>query len=260
MNNLDAYGPDAGQKRLAKISGALFALIALLGMVGPGLMQSFVVRGDADATAARVAMSAPMVSVAIVLWLVLLAADAAAAITLHGVFGPASRTLSLLTAALRVVYVAVAGAGVSAVYQGYITLAAPGSGLDAALRHASALTSFDAFSGAFVVALTFFGIHITALGVLLDRSGYVPRALASLVVIAGASYLVHSVASFFITDQTGLASAALLGPAAVGEIALTVWLLTKGVNASRTSPGIPALTAQPARSQSAGVGMLGGAS
>ena len=71
------------------------------------------------------------------------------------------------------------------------------------------------------------------LGYLLYRSRYVPRGLGILLAIGGSGYIVHSLANFFVADQSGLASAIVLAPAAVGELAFTAWLLFKGVDVRR---------------------------
>ena len=219
------------QERLARVTGALFVVIAVLGMVGPGIIQSLVVEGDPAATADKVRGALPLVSAGLALWVVLLAADTAAAFTLHGIFEKTSRVFSFVTAAFRLVYVAVAGAALSGLYDAVLMLTSPQrAGIDLTQRQIATLASLDAFNSGFVVALAFFGIHVAALGVLLYRTRYVPRILGVFVVIAGASYLVHSVANFFIADQIGLAGPIGLAPAAIGEIGLTIWLLVKGVN------------------------------
>lgn len=235
------------QERLARITGALFVVIAVLGMVGPGIIQSLVVEGDPGATADKVRGALPLVSGGLALWVVLLAADTAAAFTIHGIFEPTNRVFSFIAAAFRLVYVAIAGAALSGLYDAVLMVTSPQrAGTDLAQRQIATLASLDAFNSGFVVALAFFGIHVAALGVLLYRTRYVPRVLGGVVVIAGASYLVHSVASFFIADQTGLAGPIVLAPAALGEIGLTIWLLVKGVN---VRPGIDVATAQSGSAQ-----------
>ena len=219
------------QECLARITGALFVLIAVLGMAGPGIIQSLVVEGDPAATASQVRAALPLVSAGLVLWVVLLAADTAAAFTLHGIFEATSRVLSLVTAAFRLVYVAIAGAALSGLYDAVLMVTSPQrAALGLGQRQIATLVSLDAFNSGFVVALAFFGIHVAVLGVLLYRSRYVPRALGALVMVGGASYVVHSCANFFIADQTGLAGPIMLAPAAIAEIGLTIWLLTKGIN------------------------------
>jgi len=74
-------------------------------------------------------------------------------------------------------------------------------------------------------ALAIFGLHLLVLGYLVFRSGYIPRALGILVMIASVGYLIDSVG--------GILSAGYNVNVAqftfIGEVLLMVWLLWKGV-------------------------------
>ena len=71
------------------------------------------------------------------------------------------------------------------------------------------------------------------LGYLLFTSRYMPRRIGVLVVTAGLGYVADSLGSFFAPDYGGIARAIPMVPAAVGEVALMVWLLIKGVSVRR---------------------------
>ena len=219
------------QERIARVTGILYLVIGVLGMFSPIALQTLVVPGDAATTADNILGSRWLFGSSLVTWAVLVVADAAVSVTLYLLLEPASRALSLVAAALRLVYSAVLGALVLNLYNAFLLLTSVerGAGLDAQQRHAMALSSLATFSTGFLIALVFFGVHLVVLGFALYRSRYVPRALGVLIVTAGSGYIVDSLAHFFVADYGGLVRAFLLTPAVVGELGLTAWLLAKGV-------------------------------
>src|SRR5919197_5302384 len=194
------------QERLARITGLLYLIIAVLGMFAPIVLQTLVVPGDAATTADNILGSRWLFGSSLVTWIVLVVADVAVAVTLYLLLEPASRALALVAAALRLIYAAILGAVVLNLYNAFLLLtgAARGADLNAPQRQAMALSSLDTFSAGFLVALVVFGVHLVALGCLLYRSRYVPQALGVLLVAAGGGYIVDSLAHFFVADYGGL--------------------------------------------------------
>jgi hypothetical protein len=82
----------------------------------------------------------------------------------------------------------------------------------------------------FGVGLIYFGCACLLVGYLIMKSGYLPRWIGLLMVLAGLCYLVNSFALFL---QPSLASSLyplILIPPFIGETSLCFWLLLKGVN------------------------------
>ncbi len=248
------------QERLARVTGLLYLVVAVFGMSSQIVLETLVVPGDAAATADSIMGSLWLFGSSLVTWIVVFTADAAVAITLYLLLEPVSRALSLVTAAFRLVYAAIMGGVLLNLYNAFLLLtrAERGAGLDAPQRQIMALSSLDTFSAGFLLALVFFGVHLVALGVLLYRSRYVPRAFGVLLGAAGTGYVVDGLASFFVADHGGLARAALLAPAVVGELGLTVWLLAKGVKVRREVAARNSFGARPTLADSHVAGATGG--
>jgi Domain of unknown function (DUF4386) len=235
------------QERLARVTGLLYLVIAVLGMFSPIVLQTLVAPGDAAITADNILGSRWLFGSSLVTWIMLVVADAAVSVTLYLLLEPASRALSLVATALRIVYSAILGTLVLNLFDAFqlLTSTERGADLVAQPQQAMALSSLNTFSTGFLVALVFFGVHLIVLGLLLYRSRYVPRALGILLVAAGGGYIVDSLAHFFVADYGGLVRAILLAPAVVGELGLTAWLLVKGVTVRReavTNPPIAGAT------------------
>ena len=92
--------------------------------------------------------------------------------------------------------------------------------------NALAVLFLNAFDDGFLIDLVFFGLHLLVLGYLIFKSGYLPRILGVLVIIAGFGYLLDSFAKFLFPNL-GLEISLLTG---WGELLLALWLLIKGVN------------------------------
>lgn len=75
-----------------------------------------------------------------------------------------------------------------------------------------------------------FGFQILSVGYLIVRSRFIPRAIGALLVLGGACFLVTSFTNF-ISPALGDRLAPVLLPIVIlGEGALALWLLVKGVN------------------------------
>jgi hypothetical protein len=82
----------------------------------------------------------------------------------------------------------------------------------------------------FGIGLIFFGVRCLVVGYLISRSGYFPKSLGVLQVIAGLCYLINSLALLLAPALANKMFPAILLPAFIGELAMGLWLLVKGVN------------------------------
>ena len=228
-------GADRPIQRLARATGLLYLVLAVLGMFSPMVLESLVVPGDAQATADSILGSRWLFGSSLVTWLAIVVVDVAISVTFYLLLRPVSHTLSLLAAAFRLVYSAVLAAVVLSLFDAFwlLTGARGAAGLGEQQRQAMALAALDTFSAGFLLALVLFGVHLLLLGFLLYRSRYLPRVFGALLVAAGVGYVADSLAGLLLADHGGLVSAVLLTPAVVGELGLTAWLLLRGVTVPR---------------------------
>jgi hypothetical protein len=83
------------------------------------------------------------------------------------------------------------------------------------------------------VATMYWGLWLLPLGILVYKSGFLPRALGVVVLIAGCSYVADSMAYYFLPEYARMIANVSTLPQAAGEIGFTAWMLIKGV---RTGP------------------------
>ncbi len=84
---------------------------------------------------------------------------------------------------------------------------------------------------AFLVEMVFFGFQILTTGFLITRSTLIPRVLGFLLMLGGASYIINSFTNFVAPDVGRHLMPFIVPIAILGEGALTLWLLVKGVKA-----------------------------
>lgn len=220
---------DERPQAYARAAGGLYLLVIVLGGFSEGYVRgALVVPGDAAATVARIVaapdlwrlglatnLAVPLIAV-VQLWLEYL------------LLRPAGRTLALLFVLLNIASLGVEA--LSKVFELMVLPLAAGGGAD---THALAVMALLGHDMAFNVALLFFGVACLISGALIFRSGYLPRAVGVLMQIAGASYLVVTLATLFapkIADAVSPASFALI---LAGEGSMCLWLLIMGVNRDR---------------------------
>ncbi len=96
---------------------------------------------------------------------------------------------------------------------------------------ADSLTQSNPPAQGFFIAMVFFGAQIITVGYLITRSTLIPRLLGVLLMLGGSSYVINSFTNF-LSPSIGSHLAPFIIPVAIlGEGALTLWLLVKGVNA-----------------------------
>lgn len=82
--------------------------------------------------------------------------------------------------------------------------------------------------GAFIAAI-FWGLWLLPMGYLVFKSGFLPRIIGVLLIIAGFGYIIDSAALFLFPDLNMDISQFTF----IGELLLLLWLLIKGVNVEK---------------------------
>jgi len=152
-------------------------------------------------------------------WLMTIVTGACAAF-LRGRAGTAANLVATAFYAAATVYVYQL---LKPVNKGLSALAAVFSFIGCAL---SFLTVFG--FGTSINPLVFFGLHCFLVGLLILRSSYLPRAIGGLMVFAGLGWL-----TFLSPSLAKSLSPFNMLPGILGEASLSVWLLARGVNASK---------------------------
>ena len=207
--------------RYARIGGALYLGIIAAGIVGPLVTSQSIVPDDVDATARNIAASAELWRLGIAVAVVAHLCDVPVMLILFVLLSPVNKNVALLALLFNIV------ATVTLVV---IQLTLVAAQLLAADQPALTDVAIQAYSYGEALGLVFFGFTLLSVGFLIRHSGYLPWILGLLAQIAGVSYVVNS---FLLLVAPELASIVFLIPIFIAELSLALWLLVKGVDASK---------------------------
>ena len=222
--------------KTARIAGVLYLTIILSGIYAQFFVRgSLIDPGDAAATANNIAASESLFRVGIAADLIMILCDVALAAIFYVLLKPVDNGLALLAAFFRLVQAAILGMNLLNLFLALqlVDVANHLSVFSADQLFAQAMLYLDAHSTGYSLALIFFGIQCLVLGYLIFISGYIPRILGGLLIFAGLGYLIDSFASFLLPnygDYAEIFALIVFVPALIGELALALWLLWKGVN------------------------------
>jgi hypothetical protein len=222
-------------QKFARIAGVLYLLITILSIFVHFVVPAqLIVAGDAETTANKIIASVGLFRMDIAAELVLLLSEIGVSVLLYVLLKPVNKTLALVAAVSRLVMTAITGINLLTHFivlillsgAGYLTVFQPNQ------LHALVMVFLDAYNYGFNIGIVFFTLHVFPLGYLIIKSGYFPKILGILFIIAGLGYLIDSFSYVLIANyKTGPVYLAL--PIAIGEIAFPLWLLIKGVNAEQ---------------------------
>jgi len=105
-------------------------------------------------------------------------------------------------------------------------------------RDAVAMLLFNADKEWTLVAQIFWGLWLLPLGLLVFRSGFLPRILGGWLVINGFAYVAISLTGLLLPQRGEMVSRIAI-PALVGEVVFTLWLLIVGARATPSAAGAP---------------------
>ena len=227
--------PDpASVRTTARVAGVLYLAIFVIAPFAFFVVPDRIVAdGDAAATAANLAESEGLFRAGMVAETVIIAIELVLAGLLYALLRPVSRPLSLAAAFARVGEAIVQA--VNLFTGAIVLLIATGSGYMAVFEpdQLDALTSLFIDVNQFGVMVwgLLFGVHLALLGFLVYRSGFWPRAIGALLVVASVGYLAQSYAHLVVPDHDDFFEVFVVALAAPGELAFTIWLLWKGIDA-----------------------------
>lgn len=234
-SQLVGRGAASPPQTMARIAGLLYLVIAVAAAVAHAYVPAqLVVPGDVAATAANIQADAGLFRVGIASEYLILLSEVALSVILYLLLRPVSNTLALIAAAFRLIMTAIHGANLINSFIVLLLLDGAEAQATFAAGQLPALAQLflDAHSAGFAVGIVFLIPHVFLLGYLIIRSGYLPRAIGLLFLLAGCGYLIDSTALLFAPGY-GETPAALALLIAGAEVAFPLWLLAKGVDAAR---------------------------
>jgi len=226
---------EASPKLQARVAGGLWLTCIVMGIFGFVAGSSVIVAGDAAATATNILANESLFRLGFASDLISGLSYVGVTALLYYLLKPAGRSLALIAAFFGLAGVAIGGAGNLTQLAPLVLLHGDHylSAFTTGQLQAMAMIALKLRVQLFSIGMVFFGIQCFLAGCLIARSTFLPRLLGVLLAMGGASYVIVSFATF-LAPALGVRLAPFIMPIAlVGEGALTVWLLAKGVNVQR---------------------------
>lgn len=227
-------------KRLARIAGLLYLVVAILGAFAVAYVSARVyVPGDAATTAANVVANSGLVRIGVVADLLQATAFAFVGMTLYLLLKHVNQ--SAASAMVILVAISVAIQCLNKVFQfGALLVATDGAyagAFGAAGANAIVLLLLTIHNYGFLIAQIFFGLWLVPLGYLAYKSGMFPKVLGAVLIVGGASYLIDMLALFLVPDLGGSIHGFMAIPPTIAEVWMLGYLLVKGVRVAADGGG-----------------------
>ncbi|HEX9940943.1 MAG TPA: DUF4386 domain-containing protein [Thermoanaerobaculia bacterium] len=223
----------ASVQTYARIAGVLFLLSIVAGFVGEAYVPSkLIVFGDATVTAKNITTSNSLFRLGFASYLVEALCDVTLSLILYVLLRPVQKNIALLAAFFGLVSTALYGVAELFYFAASIIL----GGADALKAfspdqlNALALLSLKVFGYGGGIFMVFYGVASVLRGYLIFRSGYLPRFLGVLMVLAGLGFVTKN---FALVLAPAYASDVLLLPMFLAAVSLTVWFLVRGVDVAK---------------------------
>ena len=227
--------------KTARVAGALYLLTAVIAPFSLIYVPSTLfVRGNATATANNIAAHESLFRLGIVADLLGAVIFILVVMALYRLLSGVNKTHAALMVILVVVSVAIGflnevnNIAALTLFRGGDFL----SVFDKPQRDALAMLFLGLHRQGLAVDEIFWGLWLFPFGVLVMRSGFLPRILGVLLIVNGFAYVAASLTSLLLPSYTDVVFRALQ-PALLGELWIMLWLLIKGVKVQALEASAP---------------------
>ena len=220
------------KKKTARIAGILYLIIAITG--GFGIMytsSSILVPGDATASASNIIASNFTYRLSIFSNLFSQALTIVLVLTLSQLFKDVSEKYVKYMLVFVLVAVPISflntlnliGADILVSGVEYLNVFNEGQ------RNALALLFLNLYENGIYVVGIFWGLWLFPFGMLIVKSGFIPKIIGYFLIIGCFAYLIDSTVSLLFPEYKAMVSPMMMLPLAIGEFSTILYLLIKGV-------------------------------
>ena len=224
---------DSSPRAMAHLAGFLYLLIAICSGFSFGYVRTtLIVPGDASATVSTIMASEGLFRLGMAADAVVFLSEIVLIAMLYTLLKPVSKTLSLAAAYARLAMAVMQG--MNLLNYGFVLLLLSGAGyltvFDPDQLHALVLLFLNAYEYVALIWAMFFALHLLVLGYVVYKSGYLPKILGIMLVVAASGYFIDSFGTVLLPQYEALYASVVVLTAIVGELPLSFWLLIKGIN------------------------------
>lgn len=217
--------------QIARFAGVLYVFVIICGVFAQMIVRdSLIVPFDATATANQILESESLFRLGFVSDLAMMTFYLLLAFTLYILLKPVGENLALLFLLFTVTGVAIMCLNMLNQFSVLLWLSGADylSAYDANQLHAQVLVSLNLHKNGYLIAQVFFGLWLFPLGYLVYQSGYFPKVLGILLMLACIAHLVEFMTTFLLPAYTETIGSVTDISVMLGEFTFCLWLLFMG--------------------------------
>jgi hypothetical protein len=219
-------------KKIARVAGILYLIMIVFGMAAQVIRSNLIVTDNITATISNIMASESLFKVAFVSDLVMATCYLLFAWALYVLLKPVNKNVALLFVLLTTVSVAIMCLNMLNHFAVLILLNGTGylTAFGAVQLNALVKLFLDMHDYGYCIAQISFGLWLLPLGYLVIKSGFLPRILGVMLIIATFGNLIVFFSAFLLPGYGSYGDTL-----AILEIPFGLWLLIKGVNDQQPS-------------------------
>ncbi len=218
--------------RIAKIAGVSLAIMFVFGIIADSVVfPNIIVWDDTFQTIQNMLASENLYRFGISCYAGDLLINIIIAMALYLLLRPVNNKIALLAAWFRLIYVAIRGGALVNLISALLLVTNPA--LETVQLHGRVMMMLNADKTGYLIGLIFFGFHVLLLGYLIYKSGYLPKIIGIILMVAFIGYITNSFAYIILPNYKQYETVffmILAVPGVLSELSLCLWLLIKGVN------------------------------
>ena len=219
-------------KKTARVAGFLYLIIFCLALFAELFVrQSLIVPGDAAETANNIMASEGLFRSGIVIFLIEQTVFLLLPLVLYKLLNSVNKNHAILMVIFVLVGIPIAC--INELNQFAVLLLMSGAdyltAFEADQLHTQVMLFLDLYEHGIFIAKIFWGLWLFPLGYLVFKSGFLPRILGVLLIMACFGYLIDDFIVFLLPNSNAILSLF----AFIGEWLFALWLLIKGVNVEK---------------------------
>jgi hypothetical protein len=218
------------------MTGFLYLLVIICAGFSQGYVRgTLIIPDNAIATANNIVQNKGLFQLGLTTDLAAFLMDAVIAVMLYQIFKPFNKTLAMVSSAFRLIaHPAIGSINLLNHYMAMKVLDTHQLRDSFSLEQLQEMSSIlmEAHHYGYLIAGGFFGIHCILLGILIYKSNVFPKFFGGLLLGSGAGYLLETFGNFNFPGYEFYTAIIVGVAAALGEVGITVYMLSKVATAS----------------------------
>lgn len=221
-------------KKAARLAGFLWLLMFVFGPIAQIVRDKLFIAGDIGVTANNINANEFLFRIGFVSDLIMMIVYVLLPLALYKLFSEVNKNLSIIMVIFVMLGTSINMINLLNEFSALHMLSGTEylSAFTDAQLQAKAMLSYDLYLHGYEIANIYFGLWLIPLGLLVYKSGFLPKALGILLIVGGSGLLMNVFVHFLFPSYL-IINAILLIPQIIAEILFMLWILIRGINESK---------------------------